>query len=418
MRILNKKTVASAIAASSIMLNALVPSVYGATLTDLTGNGDGSVNSAIVSRLQNTTVSQTNRMNVVNSINTMTSTGNNTVSGNEGGSVLVVTGDASSKASVANAGNLTRAEILSAAGVHDNQVEIEQNGADSVNDAMIEVESETVLSQDNDADLNNILNITQSTGDNSALGNSAGENGAGSVIVISGNTFADVSLKNGVNAAGARIGRSSAATNASSRILGNGDMSMNSVGSSNQRITDVRQSNIASVLNMVDLQQTSGNNMAVGNMGENSLRIDTGAASSRVGIENKLNFASADISDDALIAARPTLSNNGMGSVNSLSSSSFDSLQLLQGDSGGNIASLSNLISANPDTGNNMVSDTLGAASGSNKVDLVTGNASTEYTIENSGGVISSGPNTLLPLPGLSFDLLFDLSSLFRLLGR
>lgn len=171
------------------------------------GNGSGSSNSLAFSQVDDSSIFQFNDALIQNDVNIDVNTGGNTANRNTGGDVLVDTGDASATANVLNVANtnlvggdwwlvlvneagkwigkiLGSPEGANFAGSAGTQFEAgdsgeitavnTKNGAGSDNSIdYSETTTETIV-QDNDATIQNTLNLSANTGDNTASDNTGG----------------------------------------------------------------------------------------------------------------------------------------------------------------------------------------------------------------------------------------------------
>lgn len=175
-----------------------------------TGNGAGSNNDTTVTNTTTTNIAQTNNADIYNDLEIITDTGSNETSGNTGGDSSVKTGDSQVQANVVNVvnSNITSdtpmwlvfvneagkwvgrlfgaPEGQNFAGSDGTIFTVDENGeviasnagngADSHNSATASTTSETTITQENNAVVNNELKLVANTGGNSASNNTGGNN--------------------------------------------------------------------------------------------------------------------------------------------------------------------------------------------------------------------------------------------------
>src|SRR3989338_6393879 len=166
---MNTKKLATAIATSALLLNAMAPAfAFADTTIEVSGNGSYSDNDAKVEQKSNTTVVQSNTANVSNNVSGSASTGGNDANDNTGGDVAIVTGDAKSVADVSNTLNSNSADVVNCNCDEDTKVLISGNGSNSDNDVKVKNSNDTSVFQNNDAYVKNKVETNASTGYNDA----------------------------------------------------------------------------------------------------------------------------------------------------------------------------------------------------------------------------------------------------------
>lgn len=157
------------------------------------------------------------------------------------------------------------------------------NGEGSTSDADVTVTSTTTVNQTNTADIQNNVDLTANTGDNSADNNTDGD-----TIITTGDITQKVDVLNIANANGTSDGGSyTQETNVS--ISDNGTGSTNNVSIDLTNDKNINQSNSAEVENNVDLDANTGGNSTSDNSGGN-VNISTGGVNQLTSITNCLNF--------------------------------------------------------------------------------------------------------------------------------
>lgn len=416
-----QKSLASAIATGALLVNSMLP-VFAETTIQISGNGTGSTNSSGVSFTQSTTVVQSNVADVYNKVDADADTGDNDANDNTGGDVSIETGDADVDVKVENNLNQNSAQVDCCVG-GDTEILISGNGSDTKNTANVGLGNSTTVFQDNYADVTNKVWADADTGDNDAKDNTGGD-----VSIETGDASTSVVLGTTANANSAKIGGSGqAAGSLSVRILGNGTESTNTIDLSLLGALALVQGNVADVYNKVDADADTGDNDANDNTG-GEVSIETGDADSDVSIDNMVNFNWADadcgcLLEDLLVK----IADNGSDTSNTIKAELGSELTVFQGNcaegpqgQGGNEGEceLENKVDADSDTGYNDAEDNTGEAGSDPSV--VTGDASTNVEIENSGNsnVYGAMPDWDLPEWDFNFNFSFDLSDLLDWLSN
>ena len=204
-------------AAGAMVLNVATPAF--ATTIEISGNGSYSDSEVDVEQEQKTEVNQYNTADIKNSIDVNSNTGDNEAEDNTGGNVGIDTGDATADVDVSNLANFNAAELEGCGCIDDLLVKIAGNGADSDNDATVNLTSRTIVDQDNtfrcggtrrpNFDLFELfgggrghdsncadVDVYVGTGDNDANKNTTHD---GDPSVETGNADADVTVENTAN---------------------------------------------------------------------------------------------------------------------------------------------------------------------------------------------------------------------------
>lgn len=404
-----KKVVASVIAAGSILVNGFLP-VFAQTTIILSGNGTDSDNTAKVNVTQSTFVTQSNNSDVTNKVYADAKTGDNKAEDNTGGDVTVKTGDSDVTVTGKNTLNQNSASV-DCCGATETDVLISGNGSDSKNkvDLNLGEEKGTTLSQTNNADVYNRVDVDSDTGDNDAEDNTGGD-----VSIETGDATVNVSFDTTANANSAKIGGGSDSTGLlSARILGNGTDSDNKIDLDFGGSLWITQDNDSDVDNKVDVDAETGDNDAEDNTGGEVL-VDTGDADVTVDIENDVNFNWADadcgcLLEDVLVK----IEGNGSDTKNKIEADLGQGLTVFQdndaADEGGE---LENEVYADAETGENDAEDNTGNPGSDPSVE--TGDATVEVMLDNSGNsnVYGRTPEWDFPGSGFDFHFSFDLSDL------
>ena len=297
------------------------------------GNGENSQNNAVVSNLTDSATFQNNDANVENDLYLASNSGDNNAMKNTSGDSEILTGDANVSANVVTlannniAGNVIYSvvnifgdlvgDIIMPADYFQSMVTGNTgNGANSSNSSVVNESTENLVDQSNNANVENILNLAATTGNNqvdrNTNGNSSITTGDASVTaqvlnVINSNLVGGDWWIVLVNEAGNWIGKilgspdgsnfagSSGfefAVNENGEInatnSGNGADSTNNSTVSESGSSSVNQTNTANVVNNIDLFANTGGNNASRNTGGNS-SVTTGDANIIANLTNFIN---------------------------------------------------------------------------------------------------------------------------------
>jgi len=396
-----KKQFISIVAVSAVLLSTAAP-VFADTTINITGNGEASNNSTGVSNTNTTTVLQSNTANVTNSISSNADSGGNKTVSNTGGDVTVQTGAASTSTNVENTLNSNFAQVSCCSANNNTSVLVGGNGEKSDNSVGLSTANTTQVTQQNEANVVNSVDANASTGGNKANGNTGGD-----VMINSGPATSVVTVSTTANANAAVIGAPAdggAAGSLSAVIGGNGENSDNSIALESAKSAEIWQANAADVVNSVDSNAKSGGNKAESDTG-GDVTIISGAAGAGVGVDNTVNFNSAELNCGCFDNVLAKVADNGENSDNTIEAGVSADQGIFQGGNDlGNTADLVNEVGANGKSGWNNASGNTGPA----VVDptMVVSGASTSVTdVSNAGNVnVVGGP---VSLPG-NFDFQFE----------
>ena len=417
-----QKRLVGAVASAAVLLNSAMP-VF-ATEIVISGNGAGSDNYATVSQTTTTTVAQNNTAVVNNQVGASATTGNNDSSFNTGGDSVISTGDASTTVDVSTDMNSNSAQVDCCASAGDTTVKIDGNGAFSDNLVTLDQTSTTTVAQYNTAYVDNRVYANANSGDNNASSNTGG-----ATAILTGKASTDVTISNSgnTNAAVVSGGNPANTPSASFIISGNGAGSDNWISASLLKATTLAQNNNADIDNYVHAKAESGDNKASFNTGGDNL-IHTGKATSTVGIDNSVNFNYADIDCGCTwdVLAKITGNSADPFKHHHRKSESSDvngitlGLESFQTYAQNNGASLDNVVAsgAKASSGDNELFANTGEPGGDPAI--LTGNASTDVTVTNSGNVNQIGGGFPMPwwpedLSGIDFS--FNLGTFLAFFG-
>lgn len=341
-----------AIATGAVLLNAIAPSTYAYSLT-VSGNGSGSVNDVSVEANNDVNVTQNNEANVDNTINVKAETGNNDANGNVGGNVEIETGDADAEVRATTVTNVNKAHVHNCC-TNDANVKISGNGSDSDNEVVLNLSNNTVVNQDNYADVNNNIDVDANTGYNNA-----NDNVGGDVEVETGDTSARVSVLNAANANTVTLGHGNGnGGSISAWITGNGSDSDNLIDLDLNNDVDVDQENDADIDNNVYVDGITGYNDANDNVGGDVV-IETGDADADVTVDTFVNFNGADVdSCGCLSDLEAKIKGNGSDSDNEIQFDADNNTNATQD----NDADVDNNLDVEGETGYNNANDNVGEA--------------------------------------------------------
>ena len=251
-------------------------------------------------------------------------------------------------------------------------VTITGNAASSVNTANVTNASTTTVNQTNTALVTNTVSSNASTGNNTASFNNGGNTG-----ISTGNATTNVGVSNALNVNSASVGCCVAGGNTNVTISDNHVSTTNTANVTNANTTVLGQTNLAVVGNVVGANSSTGNNTSSFNNGGNTA-ISTGNASTTVDVATAANANVVKVGGGAGVMPGSgnsvTIVGNGPFSVNTVNLTDASTLVLGQT----NNAAVSNLVSANANTGGNTASFNNGG-----DVSIVTHNAKTNVGVHN-----------------------------------
>jgi hypothetical protein len=418
------KKISVGLASFALFVNTAAPVFAGEINLEVSGNGADSHNTTSVQSGNSTVVSQTNSSNIVNNVSANSTTGGNKADKNTGGDVTVATGDAKTVVSVSNAANTNTADVANCNCDQDANVKISGNGADSKNNAKLELGGSTTVAQQNNSSVKNMVDANSSTGNNNA-----GKNTGGDVLVTTGDAFTHVDTQTSANSNWAKVGGMSASTGAGASlwITGNGTDSKNDIALSLGHDVLLQQYNSSSIVNEVNADAETGYNKADKNTG-GDVAVETGDAHVGVAIDNAANFNWANIDCDCITDVTAKIAGNGFDSKNAIKAKLGNDTNVFQDNGCGNDylsffwnhCGTYNSVDANGATGMNGASKNTGDPLGDPMV--LTGDSETLVGVENSGNsnVYGATP-TGTPLPGnsngVNVNITFNLSQLLAALG-
>jgi hypothetical protein len=250
----------------------------------------------------------------------------------------------------------------------DTTVEISGNGSDSYNKADVDISTSTVVTQNNNANIQNNVSISANSGDNKANDNTGGD-----VSIDTGDASANVSVNNAANSNTAQV-NGCCLGDITAKISENGSDSTNKLYLDAAASTYVTQNNNAYVYNNVDVDLDTGNNKANDNTGGN-VSIDTGnAKADGVTISNAVNRNVAQVGGGNGGSVWVEISGNGSDSYNKADVDLTHQNVITQN----NNANIENDVYVWANSGHNKANDNTGG-----DVTIDTGNADVDVDIDN-----------------------------------
>ena len=391
-----QRIIAGSIATGALIVNSALPIL--ANTYEISGaTGADSTNEIEVTQAAVTTVTQDNHADIDNHINISANTGENTASKNTGGAVEVKTGDADVTTSISNTANVNSAE-LGCCGGQSVDTKIGGNGAESENEVELNLSKLTTISQDNNSDIYNGVEVTAKTGSNEAE-----ENTNGNVLVETGDVTVKTTLATTANVNLASISGGQGG-GLSAWIKDNGAESDNEIELSLLDSLMIDQDNTADVDNNVDVYAKTGKNEAEENTG-GEVTIKTGDIDMTLGIDNSVNFNEANTDCGCLLGSQDfKIGTNGADTENEIEAN-LSSPLIVDQDNSAASGELDNYVDVMAKTGWNEVEKSTGSVDGDPVVE--TGDVNIDATIDNSGvnmNSLNGEPHIVLPDFEFSFD--------------
>ncbi len=245
---------------------------------------------------------------------------------------------------------------------------IVDNGSGSDNELNISSTSTTTVQQNNTADVQNSVDVSANTGDNSANSNTGGD-----VAIDTGNIDASTSIENNLNSSYVNIENCNTCNTSGQAIISNnGSYSDNVINYTSNNTNTVTVDQYASVNNYVNGYANTGGNTANYNNGD--VDIDTGSITVQDVIKNNTNLSKVNLKAGANNSFLLKINGNGAWSENILN--------LIQNDSNiitvDNVADIYNSSFWDLITGNNEANKNNG------NVAIKTGDIDLDVLIENN----------------------------------
>jgi hypothetical protein len=251
----------------------------------IVNNGADSNNDVDVDADLSTKLWQTNGASVVNGVSANAYTGDNQANKNNGGDVSIdMTGDALSLVGVANTLNFNTATV-DCCGLWGVDAKIANNGADSRNDIDFDLDSCVLITQDNDASVDNDIDANADTGSNKADKNNGGEVG-----IATGDADVLVGISNLLNFNSANV--DCCLTDLSGLIDHNAADSHNDIDLDKDATDKTWQTNGAGVANLFDGNGNTGYNQVKSNNAGSQYvdpSVTTGDSTTEVSVDTQAN---------------------------------------------------------------------------------------------------------------------------------
>lgn len=253
----------------------------------------------------------------------------------------------------------------------DTTIEISGNGSDSNSTVNVAATQQTVVTQNNTANVYNNVNTTANSGNNEANKNTGGD-----VSIDTGNASTNTSVSNSLNQNTANVGCNCGSGNTTVNVSGNGAGSDNNANLTLGNTNVLTQNNVANVKNNVNSKTNSGGNEAEKNTGGN-VSIDTGDAVSNTHVSTTANsnFANFGGGNGGAGTLSVRIVGNGADSDNSVKVYAAETTVLAQA----NIADVKNNVNSTANSGDNEAEKNTGG-----DVFIDTGMATSEVSVDNS----------------------------------
>lgn len=301
------KKVAVGLSTGALVAQGMILPAFADLTVVVEGNGSHTDNTVNVAQETTTQVNQTNTANVSNNVSATSNTGNNGADDNTGGDVSIDTGDAKALVEVQNTLNSNEASVDCGGCNPDVNVKVSGNGTGSDNDVNLGLSNSTWVVQDNNADVENDVEVKANSGKNYADDNTGGD-----VDIDTGEATALAVVKTMANANVAHVGGEGEGA-LELWVTGNGSWSDTTLNIGLENETGIDQSNWANIENDVEVDANSGKNDANDNTG-GSVAVDTGDAWAGASVDTQANFNMAHVEDCCEFDGLVKVAGNGKGS--------------------------------------------------------------------------------------------------------
>lgn len=252
----------------------------------ISGNGNGSINEAIIEISNNQNITQINSIDVVNNITTSAITGGNNVSDSIGGDVLITTGDVITNITVENEVNNSIVEN-NCCDPNNSSVLITGNGSNSENSVAIVAGNNNSITTSQTVKVENKVNGMANTGNNIANNNTSGN-----ITLDTGDVKVRGTINNIANTYFVKSAVGSGGYLAT--ISENGTDSKNNIDANLGGSNNINVNNNYISYNFVDWDLNTGGNEASGNTG-GFVSIRTGNIFFDFLISNTANIGGVDV---------------------------------------------------------------------------------------------------------------------------
>lgn len=230
------------------------------------------------------------------------------------------------------------------------EVVVSGNGSNTDNTVNVSSANTTTVTQTNTANVENNVDASSDTGNNSADDNTGGD-----VSIDTGDAKSIVEVSNALNSNEASVDCGGCPSDVSVEVSGNGTYSDNDVDLKLGNTKWVTQTNTANVENNVDVNANSGYNDADDNTG-GSVEIDTGKATAVAKVNTMANANVAHIGGSGEGALELLILGNGSNSDNTLDVDLANIVGIIQD----NWANIENDVYVNANSGKNDADDNTG----------------------------------------------------------
>lgn len=244
---------------------------------------------------------------------------------------------------------------------------ITENGSGSESLIATQTQTQTIITQTNDAQVTNNISTDATTGNNTANDNN------GDIAITTGDIKENIEITNSLN--NSEVQTPCCQTEISGIISENGSNSINTLTLNPQLITVVNINNYANITNSVTGSANTGGNTANDNNGKVEISTGNITASSKT-LNSPINIYDVTVGTGGISLA-VAITGNGTNSINTIEYNSYGGTSV----NANNIFVLSNIIGWNLDTGNNFANGNVG------DVSIKTGNIVLDILIENLGNV-------------------------------
>ena len=253
---------------------------------EISGNGTHSDNKADLDFKNNVELFQTNNADVKNKVDVDANSGDNDIDDNTGGDVTVRTGDVNTDVKIMTVANANSARIGGNGDSNGGEISahILGNGSHSDNDIYLDFNSDILLTQANNADIENDVDVDADSGHNDVEDNTGGD-----TALLTGDIDTSVIVDNMVNFNAADV-EDCCFGDLTAKIAGNGTDSDNKIDFDSENALVAFQNNDADLDNDTDVDGDTGDNDVDDNTGaydaESDPYLQTGNSDSEVSVHN------------------------------------------------------------------------------------------------------------------------------------
>ena len=259
---------------------------------------------------------------------------------------------------------------------------IEGNGESSVNEVVVNDTQNVTITQENNAQVQNEINVDANTGGNEVSGTTQAD-----VQITTGNVETDITVENSLNSSSANL--DCCTKESEIEVSGNGTDSINNVDLTSQSQTNITVSQAVNITNNIQGAANTGRNTAHDNT-QGSVTIETGNINVGGGIINgPVNTENVDGAINNQSSVSALISDNGSDSQNKITFSS----EVLDNMYSFSASDIANFVVWDLNTGENEVKDSEG------DVKILTGDIFFDFIIQNVG----------INIGGISWDCCGDI---------